>query len=171
MKYWHTNFLAHLSMKRLLVMLVVLAGAYLNYAQRTADNTPTRSDNSNQRPESGASNSSASAVQDAAERAFAAQQSNVQLQIQGTVSKLLRDDNDGSRHQRFVVTLPSGHTVLVAHNIDLSERIANLQAGDHITLYGEYEWNAQGGVLHWTHRDPGSTHPAGWIKHDNRTYQ
>ncbi len=84
---------------------------------------------------------------------------------------MLSDDHQGSRHQRFVVALPSGHTVLVAHNINLADRVADLQSGDTITLYGEYEWNTQGGVMHWTHHDPDGSHVDGWIKHRGRTYQ
>ncbi len=105
------------------------------------------------------------------ESAYAAQRSNVQTQVRGTVSKILKDDNNGTRHQRFIVELPSGHTLLVAHNIDLAGRVTSLRAGDAITLYGEYEWNTQGGVLHWTHRDPDGSHASGWIEHDGHRYQ
>ena len=72
----------------------------------------------------------------------------------GTVLRVLADDNSGSRHQRFILRLDSGQTVMVAHNIDLAPRIASLRAGDRVGFSGEYEWNAQGGVIHWTHHDP-----------------
>jgi hypothetical protein len=104
-------------------------------------------------------------------QAFASQQSNVQVQASGKVTRVLADDNSGSRHQRFLVQLPSGQTLLIAHNIDLASRVDSLEAGDRIEFYGEYEWNAKGGVIHWTHRDPRGTHVAGWIKHNGRTYQ
>lgn len=103
--------------------------------------------------------------------AFDNRRSNVQVQGNGTVSRILPDDNDGSRHQRFIIRLASGQTVLVAHNIDLAQRVAALEVGDRVELYGEYEWNAKGGVLHWTHRDPQRRHVDGWIKHGGRTYQ
>ena len=103
--------------------------------------------------------------------AFDNQRSNVQVQGSGRVIKVLADDSDGSRHQRFIVRLSSGQTVLIAHNIDLASRVASLQAGDSIEFYGEYEWNAKGGVVHWTHRDPERRHVDGWIKHDGSTYQ
>jgi hypothetical protein len=103
--------------------------------------------------------------------AFDNQQSNVQVQGSGHVSRVLPDDNDGSRHQRFLVRLASGQTLLIAHNIDLASRVDSLRAGDAIEFCGEYEWNAKGGVVHWTHRDPGGRHADGWIRHNGRTYQ
>ncbi|MDA1073577.1 MAG: DUF3465 domain-containing protein [Proteobacteria bacterium] len=103
------------------------------------------------------------------EAAFAARQSNLQIQSRGVVAKVLRDDNTGSRHQRFILRLPSGHTVLIAHNIDLAERLTNLNEGDLVEFYGEYEYNDKGGVVHWTHHDPNRRHPDGWLKHKGTT--
>ena len=105
------------------------------------------------------------------ENAFTQRISKLQVTGQGTVVKVLRDDSNGSRHQRFIVRLDSGRTMLVAHNIDLAPRIETLRAGDTVVFNGEYEWNPKGGVIHWTHRDPQGRHPAGWIKHDGQTYQ
>jgi hypothetical protein len=102
--------------------------------------------------------------------AFTEQQSGSQVTGEGTVAKLL-DDNEGSRHQRFILILPSGQTLLVAHNIDLAPRIALLKSGDAVAFNGVYEWNAKGGVIHWTHRDPSGRHQAGWLKHAGQTYQ
>lgn len=99
------------------------------------------------------------------------QRSNVQVEGQGTVSRILKDDTDGHRHQRFILQLAHGATVLVAHNIELAPRIDDLQVGDTVAFYGEYEWNPKGGVLHWTHHDPRHTHTDGWLKHHGRTYQ
>ena len=87
------------------------------------------------------------------------------------VSKILADDIDGSRHQRFILTLPSGQTLLVAHNIDLAPRVASLKAGDSVAFNGVYEWNAKGGVIHWTHHDPAGRHEVGWLRHAGQTYQ
>lgn len=107
----------------------------------------------------------------ALENAFANRLSNQQLAGQGVVVKPLPDDNDGSRHQRFIVKLKSGRTLLVSHNIDLAQRIDTLRAGDTVSFYGEYEWNSKGGVIHWTHHDPQGRHPGGWLKHNGQTYQ
>lgn len=107
----------------------------------------------------------------AIDAAFQRQQSDVQLQLSGVVTRLLPDDVTGSRHQRFIVTVPSGLTVLVAHNIDLAPRIDQLSTGDTVQIYGEYEWNTKGGVIHWTHHDPAGRHPNGWIIHHDQRYQ
>lgn len=110
-------------------------------------------------------------VDGALAEAFEQRRSDVQVRGSGEVVRVLADDNDGNRHQRFIVRLASGQTVLLAHNIDLAGRVASLKAGDTIEFNGEYEWNPQGGVIHWTHRDPRGTHEAGWIRHDGRIYQ
>ena len=103
--------------------------------------------------------------------AFRNQQSGIQVTGEGVVSRVLSDDNDGSRHQRFILRLASGQTLLIAHNIDLAPRIASLEVGDTVAFNGVYEWNSKGGVVHWTHHDPGGEHQAGWLKHDGKTYQ
>jgi len=97
--------------------------------------------------------------------------SRVEVCGHGVVSKVLKDDMQGSRHQRFIIRLPSDQTVLVAYNFDLAPRIDGLRAGEPIEFAGEYEWNGQGGVVHWTHRDPAGRHEAGWIRYGGRVYQ
>lgn len=103
--------------------------------------------------------------------AFANQASDIQVEGRGNVVKVLPDDNDGSRHQRFIVRLGSGQTLLIAHNIDLAPRIPALKEGDNVSFNGEYEWNQTGGVVHWTHRDPDGRHQAGWIEHSGQMFQ
>ncbi|MDG2678589.1 DUF3465 domain-containing protein [Vibrio sp. 1733] len=104
-------------------------------------------------------------------QAYDNHQSDVQVQGSGTVIRLLRDDNEGSRHQKFILKLDSKQTLLVAHNIDLAPRIPNLKVGDRVQFYGEYEWNKKGGVMHWTHHDPNNRHPHGWLRHNGKTYE
>ena len=94
-----------------------------------------------------------------------------QVRGNGMVVRILADDNDGDRHQRFILELGSGRTLLIAHNIDLAPRIASLNTGDTVAFYGEYETNPQGGVIHWTHHDPKGRHVAGWLEHRGRRYQ
>jgi hypothetical protein len=87
------------------------------------------------------------------------------------VARVLPDDLDGARHQRFIVELASGQTLLIAHNIDIAPRIEGLAVGDSVRFKGEYVWNAKGGVVHWTHHDPQGGHVAGWLMHNGRRYQ
>jgi len=103
--------------------------------------------------------------------AYQNQLSNIQVEGSGKVSRVLSDDNKGSRHQRFILRLSSGQTLLVAHNIDLAPKINYLQNGDSVQFFGEYEWNSKGGVIHWTHHDPGGRHVGGWLKHNGRKYE
>jgi predicted metalloprotease len=103
--------------------------------------------------------------------AFNQRRSDVQVKGYGTVKRVLPDDNDGSRHQKFILSLGNGRSVLVAHNIDLASRLSGLEQGDRVEFYGEYEWNEKGGVLHWTHDDPQGRHVDGWLKHRGKLYQ
>ena len=97
--------------------------------------------------------------------------SDVQVEGSGTVIKILSDDNDGSRHQRFILRLDSGQTLLITHNIDLAPRLSSLREGDAVAFNGVYEWNSKGGVIHWTHHDPNNHHVTGWLQHNGKTYQ
>ena len=104
--------------------------------------------------------------------AYKNQLSNVIVEdVSGTVDKLLTDDMEGSRHQRFIIRIATGHTVLIVHNIDLAPRLNALREGDRVSVKGEYEWNDRGGLIHWTHRDPNSRHEDGWIIHENVRYE
>lgn len=104
-------------------------------------------------------------------QAFNEKRSAVQVEGSGEVVQILKDDNDGSRHQRFILRLDSGESILIAHNIDLAPRIEKLQKGDIVAFYGVYEYNKKGGVVHWTHHDPRKKHISGWLKHKNSLYQ
>ncbi|MEH6550652.1 MAG: DUF3465 domain-containing protein [Pseudomonadales bacterium] len=104
-------------------------------------------------------------------QAYANQQSDIQVRGTGKVSRILRDDNEGSRHQKFILRLSTGQTILISHNIDLADRIDGLREGDEVSFNGEYEWNDRGGVVHWTHHDPAGRHEGGWLEHDGISYQ
>ena len=81
--------------------------------------------------------------------AFVAQRNGVQVASDGVVDRVLPDDNAGSRHQRFILRLDSGHQVLVAHNIDPAPRLRALKPGD----------------------DPNGCHRAGWLTHNGQRVQ
>jgi hypothetical protein len=40
-----------------------------------------------------------------------------------------------------------------------------------VLFRGQYEWNTQGGILHWTHHDPSGRRPWGWLQHLGVTYR
>lgn len=104
-------------------------------------------------------------------QAFQQRQSELLVAGAGRVTKILPDDNKGSRHQRFVLQVNPQQTVLIAHNIDLAPRIEHLAEDDVVEFSGQYEWNNKGGVIHWTHHDPQGRHPGGWLKHNGQTYE
>ena len=142
-------------MKKLTYILVIVV-AYAVYVQFLVPKVPT----SNAQPVP-------------AQTSVSSEQwrSGQQVSGSGRVVRILSDDNDGSRHQRFILGLSSGQTLLVAHNIDLAPRISSLSTGDTVKFYGEYEANPQGGVIHWTHHAPQGRHVAGWLEHRGRRYQ
>jgi hypothetical protein len=154
----------------LAVFSIIAATWYLH--QPTGRATPAQAPAPNP-PQSGDPDSAAQHATsgDEAARAFAAKASGRMIAVQATVDRLLPDDRQGAPHQRFVVRTASGQTLLVAHNIELGQRLDGLRPGDTVSIFGEYIWNIQGGLLHWTHRDPGGQHPAGFIEWQGRRYQ
>lgn len=87
----------------------------------------------------------------------------------GFVCQLLSDDDDGSRHQRFVIQLSNRQTLLIAHNIEVAGRLP-VSLGDRIHFRGMYGWNDLGGLVHWTHRDPMGVEDGGWVRYRRKEY-
>jgi hypothetical protein len=153
-------------MKKLLLAALVAAALFAGYTFFSSQHGATF----NEAPSS-ISEQSIGKSDEVIANAFSNHESHLQVSGQGVVTRLLPDDNIGSRHQRFIIKLSSGQTLLIAHNIDLAPRIGSLREGDSVQFYGEYEWNEKGGVLHWTHRDPNGSHVAGWLQHQGKRYQ
>ena len=105
------------------------------------------------------------------EESFQSHRSGVIVTAEGKVERTLSDDTSGDRHQRFIMRLPSGITVLVAHNIDVAPRLPGIAAGSSVRIHGQYEWTEKGGTVHWTHRDHRGSHEAGWIEFNGLKYQ
>lgn len=103
-------------------------------------------------------------------RAFRDRESDVVVEASGTVERVLSDDLQFPRHQRFILRIAPNHTLLVAHNIDLAPRVP-VEPGSRVAFRGEYEWNDQGGVVHWTHHDPENRRDGGWIEIDGKRYR
>ena len=134
-----------------LIVLGLLAYQYYLPNQPSTDNSITAGDN-------------------AVQQAYADHRSGQWLETSGHVGRVLSDDNEGARHQKFILELDGGHTVMVAHNIDLAERIP-VRRGAALAVRGKYEWNDRGGVIHWTHHDPDGRIQGGWIMLDSVRYQ
>lgn len=103
--------------------------------------------------------------------AHAAQADDVLVEGRGRVTRLLPDDTEGDRHQRFLVDTDGGPRVLIVHNIDVAPRVAPLAVGDTVRFRGDYVWNDKGGLVHWTHHDPRGHHPGGWIEAGGRRFE
>ena len=104
-------------------------------------------------------------------KAFAEGRSGLWVQSQGMVEAILPDDVEGDPHQRFILRLANGQTLLIAGNIAIAKRIDGLKIGDTIKFRGQYEWNNKGGVVHWTHSDPAGRHPGGWLEVHGEKYE
>lgn len=149
-------------------LLAIAVAFAINYFELL----PQQNAGESPRPPSSASDSRPSDIrgEPRVETLIRERRSGVMVDTMGVVVKVLRDDNKGSRHQRFLFDLPSGNTLLVAHNIDLAPRVP-LREGDEVRVYGQYEWNDKGGVMHWTHHDPGKRHEEGFIEHEGKRYE
>ena len=102
---------------------------------------------------------------------FGNQDNGTQISGSGEVIRILSDDTNGSQHQRFTLQLTSGQMILVAHNIDIAPRVSDLRSGDRVAFHGEYVWNEQGGLIHWTHKDPDGQQRGGWLEHNGVRYE
>ncbi|MDX1648450.1 MAG: DUF3465 domain-containing protein [Myxococcota bacterium] len=96
---------------------------------------------------------------------FRTGRSGVWVEAQGVVAAVLPDDRRGSRHQRLIVRTGPDQTVLLSHNVDLAPRLEGVAPGDRVAFRGRYEWNPEGGVVHWTHHDPRGRRAGGWVRH------
>jgi hypothetical protein len=143
-----------------MVVLAIVVAAYLGLLQEPGDQSPRQPGDSLQMSH-----------EDEISRAFREQATDRWVSGEGEVIKLLPDDLDGNRHQRFIVRLASGQTLLIAHNIDLAPRVDHLDRGDSIRFTGIYEWNERGGVVHWTHHDPQGRDQGGWLEYRGERYR
>jgi hypothetical protein len=107
----------------------------------------------------------------AVQRAFEDHNDGVELTITGTVDRILSDlGGPSGPHERFIVLLMDVKmTVLVEHNLSIAPRVP-VAAGEGIVVHGEYVWNAQGGLVHFTHHDPDRSHEGGYILYAGKRY-
>ena len=95
----------------------------------------------------------------------------VQVTATGAIDRVLSDqDGPSGPHQRFIVRLSDvGMTLLVEHNLSLAPRVP-VVVGEPVVVHGEYIWNAQGGLVHFTHDDADRSHEGGYIVYGGRRY-
>lgn len=98
-------------------------------------------------------------------------ESDAWVEATGRVVKILPDDAEGERHQRWLLELSTDITILIAHNIDLAPRVP-IKVGDTLRFRGEYEWTDKGGTIHFTHRPRFQRRqPGGWVDHDGTRFE
>jgi hypothetical protein len=107
----------------------------------------------------------------AIEAAYTNHDSDISVTVKGSLTRILSDDTIGDKHQRFIIELSNGQTLLIAHNIDIGSRVVGIAIGSTIYAHGDYICNDQGGLVHWTHRDPSGKHENGWIVFNNEKYE
>jgi hypothetical protein len=100
-----------------------------------------------------------------------------EVTVQGTVAKILPDNPNGLQHEQFLVALPDGKDIFVAHDLTMAPRVP-LTVGESIEMKGEWipEPETHGGVstigvVHWTHHTDTPQHESGWIQAGGQTYQ
>lgn len=103
--------------------------------------------------------------------AFRDHRSDIEVTATGTAAQVLADQQGPSGpHQRVIMRLDqSDQTVLIENNLTIGKRVP-IHPGDTIKVHGEYVWNREGGLIHFTHHDPAGTHEGGWIERDGIRY-
>ncbi len=88
------------------------------------------------------------------------------------VVKLLRNDNKGAKHQRWIIQIQEGITITVVYNLDLALKVP-LSAGDTIELAGELVFGDRykDPILHWTHADPNKRRTDGYVLLNGKRYE
>lgn len=152
-----------------LLVIVALLVWYLENRQTTAprpsqDRRAEREPGGSPTPKTGAEGDGV------IERAFREKRSKVWVEGEGRIVHLLPDDRVGDKHQLFLVDLASGHTIKISHNVDLAPKVP-VRKGDRIRFRGRFEYNAKGGVVHWTHHDPRGRKRGGWLEHGGKRYE
>jgi hypothetical protein len=159
----------------LVVLALALGGAWLKQkgvfdrSGGASAPTPSRAPEAPPSPDAPSASPSPKAGERTLADAIASRKQDVLVEASGRVVKILPDDREGDRHQRLIVEVAGGTTVLIAHNIDVAKR-ADVREGQAIRFKGDYIWNDRGGVVHWTHHDPAKRHPDGWIRVDGVTF-
>jgi hypothetical protein len=159
-------------MKNLLILTLVLSYLVACSVSKSDSDVPgvdtNRNTNSNQN-----TNSLDSLLTpiSAVESAFTNKSQDLSVVVKGAVTSLLSDDTEGDKHQRFIISLSNKQTLLITHNIDIGTRVTGVKVSSVVYVHGDYIWNDQGGLIHWTHHDPMGKHEDGWIVFNGVKYE
>lgn len=94
--------------------------------------------------------------------------SRVWVTLAAVVTRLLSDSHGQYVHQRFIVRCPAGQTVLIVNDVSIGQR-APVSLGGTVQVKGQYIWDSQGGLVHFTHHDYAGGE-GGWIIWRGHTY-
>jgi hypothetical protein len=93
--------------------------------------------------------------------------------VRGNVVALLGSSTGSSgEHEGFLLKLHDQCDLLlrVETNTSITGPVP-LHEGERIIVKGQYEDDATGGVIHWTHHDPAGRHVAGYVLAGSKMYQ
>ena len=106
----------------------------------------------------------------AVEKAYYDEVSNLLVEVDGEIIRLLSPTPGESRLQRFLIRMANGQVVQVNHLNDMKEMVP-LKKNDKVRVRGEYSWTETGGTIHDTERDFTLARRHGWIEHKGKKYQ
>ncbi len=86
------------------------------------------------------------------------------------VTKILPDDRQGLKHQKWEARLSNGQKIQVVYNSDMGARVP-VEVGDQFGVGGEFVWGRQNvGIMHWLHEDRKDRRPDGYVYHEGQVY-
>ena len=104
-----------------------------------------------------------------AEKAFYDHRSELMVEVNGEVIRLLSAGDVDNSLQWFQMRTPEGQHLLVGHDFGYGDPIP-LTPKDRVTVRGGYEWTESGGIIRHTERDHSLNRLHGWIVHEGKKY-
>ena len=101
--------------------------------------------------------------------AYRYHQTGMMAEVTGTVARILVDDKDDPRNQKFIIRMTNGQSLLVLHDQVSGDRVP-VKVNDTVLVRGEYQWTETGGTLRFTQRDYSPRRMHGWIEHQGQRY-
>jgi hypothetical protein len=104
---------------------------------------------------------------------FSGQGSKQEVLAQGEIVDMLgMQTGPSGEHEGFLLKLTGDCDLLVRveTNVGITGPVP-LHSGETVVVKGEYEYEAAGGVIHWTHHDPEGRHVAGYVLAAGKLYQ